>query len=182
MNKIGIEIGSKVIVFNTIDSTQKEAKRRIKNNEQNGTIIWAKEQSSGCGTHGRKWYSGKETNIAFTVILYPNCDIKNLENITIVIANSIVKTIRELYGYELEIKKPNDLMLNGKKIGGILTEITTRGEVVETLLIGIGLNVNQKKMPEELQDIATSLAIEYNKKFKIEEIGKKIILNLKKIF
>ena len=112
--------------------------------------------------------------------MYPNCDIKNLENITIVIANSIVKTIRELYGYELEIKKPNDLMLNGKKIGGILTEITTRGEVVETLLIGIGFNVNQKEMPEELQNIATSLAIEYDKKFKIEEIGKKIILNLKK--
>ena len=179
MGNIGKKIGTKVIALDTVDSTQEEAKRRMKNNEESGTIIWANQQTAGRGTHERKWYSGKGENIAFTVILYPNCAIENLENITVNIAHSIARTINELYGYTLEIKKPNDLMLHGKKIGGILTEITTLGETVETLLIGIGFNVNQEKMPKELEEIATSLAIEYNKKFSIKEIGEKICLNLK---
>ena len=75
-----------------------------------------------------------------------------------------------MYGYELQIKIPNDLTLNGKKICGILTEVHTRGEKIEYLLISIGFNVNEDSFSEELKEIATSLKMEYKEEFCREDI------------
>lgn len=168
-----------IIYLEEIDSTQEEAKRQLARGKKSPAMIIAKKQTNGKGTHGRKWYTEESGNIAFTIILFPNCKVKELENLTINIAKSIVNTVKQKYGYELEIKHPNDLMMNGKKIGGILTEISTKGEQVENLLIGIGFNVNQEKMPREIESIATSLKIETGKEFNekeiIEEMGKGLI-------
>ena len=78
--------------------------------------------------------------------------------------------IKKLYNINLKIKKPNDLMLNNKKICGILTEISTIGEKINYMLISLGFNVNEEKFPEEIENIATSLKKEYNKEFKREDI------------
>ena len=80
-----------------------------------------------------------------------------------------------MYGYELKIKMPNDLILNGKKICGILTEVHTQGEKIEYLLISIGFNVNEEEFSKELIEIATSLKNEYKKEFDREEIIVNII-------
>ena len=116
-----------------------------------------------------------------TIILKPNCKIAQLNNLTVDIAKKIQKAIKELYGYELTIKEPNDLMLNNKKICGILTEINTIGEKINYLLISIGFNVNEENFSEETKNLATSLKKEYNKNFSIEEIIIKILENLKGI-
>lgn len=134
-----------------------------KRDASNGTIIIADNQTDGIGTHERKWYTGVGENIALTIILYPDCNIKNLQNITVLIAECIKKAIYNLYDIKLTIKEPNDLIYNNKKIGGILTETLLNKEQVRYLLIGIGFNVEQTIFPEELTEIATSLKKENNR-------------------
>lgn len=109
-----------------------------------------------------------------TIIKHPKCKISELEGLTIKIAEDIKEVIKEMYGYELQIKIPNDLMLNNKKICGILTEVHTQGEKIEYLLISIGFNVNETEFGE-FNDIATSLKKEYQKEFDKEKIITNII-------
>ena len=119
-------IGKNIIYYETIDSTQIEAKKLAENDIKDGTIVFANEQLSGIGTHDRKWHTGKENNLAFTMILYPKCNVSKLNDLTINIAEYMVDTIYELYNYKLSIKEPNDLMYNNKKVGGILTQIVSK--------------------------------------------------------
>lgn len=165
-------IGKNIIYFKEIDSTQEEARRLIeKNNAINGTIIIADAQTSGRGTHGRKWYTGDGKNIAFSIILFPECSINKFNNLTILIAKCILEAIKQLYNVDLEIKKPNDIIYNQKKIGGILTQATIVNELTKHIIIGIGINVNQEKFAPEIQNIASSLRKEFsNIDFKCEDI------------
>lgn len=171
-------IARNMVYYKNIDSTQKEAKKLAKNKILNGTIIITENQTEGKGTHGRTWESNPFENATFTIILYPECNIKNLENITTQIANSICLAIKELYNIELEIKKPNDLIINGKKIGGILTEIDTIGEIVKELFIGIGFNVKQTRFSKELENSATSLYLNNVKNANVEDVICAICNNL----
>lgn len=175
-----IYIGKKVQYFETIESTHKYAKGNIDNIE-NGSIIIAETQTGGIGTKGRTWHTGKENNIAMTIVLKPNKKVKELENLTVDIARAIQKATRELYNIELKIKEPNDLLLKEKKICGILTEVNSIGERINYLLISIGFNVNETEFPVELERIVTSLKKEYDKEFSREEIIIKSIENLEKI-
>lgn len=168
----------KIKYYREIESTHLYAKEVEK---QGDYILIAEKQTGGIGTKGRTWHTGENENIAMTMIKHPDCSIKQLEGLTIQIAQVIQKIIKDLYGYKLQIKEPNDLILNGKKISGILTEIHTRGEKIEYLLISIGFNVNQEKFEEEIQEIATSLKREYNKKFNREEIIINIIKEIDEI-
>ena len=113
-----------------------------------------------------------------TIILQPKCKITDLKNLTIEIANCMQKTIYDLFEIRLDIKEPNDLILNGKKISGILTEINTIGEKINYLLISIGFNVNEEFFLDDLKDIATSLKKEFDKDFSREEIIVSFIRNL----
>lgn len=166
-------LGKNIIFYDEIDSTQEEAKRRI-NNLENGTIIIADKQTKGRGTKGRTWHT-KNDNIAMTIILKPKCKIKDISDLTINIARIMKESIYDLYNYKLTIKEPNDLILNNKKICGILTESKTLGEDVESILIGIGLNVNETKFEKDIEEIATSLKMEFNKNFNREDIIIKFI-------
>ena len=112
--------------------------------------------------------------------MHPNCKIEELNGLTTKIANKIKEAVYELYKYELKIKKPNDLMLNNKKISGILTEINTISEKINYLLISIGFNVNEDHFSKETENIATSLKKEYRKDFIREDIIIKFIENLEK--
>lgn len=173
-------IGKEIEYFNTIDSTHKYAKNNIEN-IKHGKIVIAEEQTEGIGTKGRKWHTGKEKNIAMTIVLKPNKKVSELENLTVDIAKEIQKAILELANIELTIKKPNDLLLNNKKICGILTEVHSVGEKVNYLLLSIGFNVNETEFPEDIEEIVTSLKREYKVDFSREEIIKKIIENIERV-
>ena len=82
-------------------------------------------QTNGIGTHGRKWISESGKNITFSLILYPKCSVNELKGLTIDIGNCLIDTIYQEYKYKLELKQPNDIIYNGKKIGGILTQIVS---------------------------------------------------------
>lgn len=118
-------IAKNIIYFDELDSTQKYAKKLAEEGIENGTMILTNNQIDGIGKHERKWHSEEGKNISFTLIIYPKCAISELDTLTVDIAKCIVDTVYEIYGAKLDIKKPNDLMCNGKKIGGILTQITT---------------------------------------------------------
>lgn len=166
IEKLEIETKQKINYYKEIKSTHLHAKE-IQN--KGDVVLIAEEQTAGIGTKGRKWHTGENKNIAMTIIKHPKCKISELEGLTIKIAENIKEVIKEMYGYELQIKIPNDLMLNKKKICGILTEVHTQGDKIEYLLISIGFNVNETEFGE-FNDIATSLKKEYQKEFNREEI------------
>lgn len=91
------------------------------------------------------------------------------------IAECIVETIYDLYKIKVNIKKPNDIILNGKKLAGILTESVSQGNIIKKIFIGIGINVNQENFDDDLKNIATSLRKEYKKDFSKEDILKRFL-------
>jgi BirA family biotin operon repressor/biotin-[acetyl-CoA-carboxylase] ligase len=114
------------------------------------------------GTHGRKWYTDEENNIAFSFFIKTNCNANKLEGITTEIAETMIFVFKELYNIELEIKIPNDIMCNNKKLGGILTQSKLSGNNAKYLVIGIGINTNQKIFDKDIEDIASSIKKEFN--------------------
>lgn len=156
-------IGRNIIYYEKIDSTQKEVWRRVKNNNiENGSLIIADIQTAGIGTHGRVWHTEESNNIAFSIVIFPNCNINKLNNLTFEIAEILVNIFKDLYKIKLDIKLPNDLMIQNKKVGGILTETKLQGTIVKELVIGIGINTNQKEVSEEIKNISTSIKNEFN--------------------
>ena len=173
-------IGKNRIYFNEINSTQLKAKEFAEKKVENGTLVITDNQTNGMGTHDRKWYTSKAKNLTFTLIVYPKCSIEKLNTLTIDIAKIITNAIYMLYNYKLEIKKPNDIVYNGKKMGGILTQITSNGNRIKYLLIGIGFNINQIEFNEELKYIATSMKKEFKKEFSREKILNEILYEFEK--
>lgn len=112
------------------------------------------------------------------MFLQANCQIRQLENLTHMIAETLVEVFENLYDIPLTIKFPNDLVYQGKKLGGILTETKLQGELVKYIVIGIGINTNQEKFKEEISEIATSI----KKEFKIEINNQKIITEFCNLF
>ena len=140
---------------------------------KNKTLIMADIQTNGKGTHGRIWHTDEEKNIAFSYYIETNCKSENLEGITIEIAQILVKIFKEFYGIKLDIKKPNDIMIKDKKVGGILTESKVSSEIVKFLVIGIGINTEKMNFTDDIKNIATSI----KKEFGIEVDRKKVITN-----
>ena len=89
------------------------------------------------GTHGRKWHTDEKNNIAFSFFIETNCEVERLDGITIEIAETIVEVFKKLYDISLNIKFPNDIVYQGKKLGGILTETKLSGKIVKYMVIGI---------------------------------------------
>ena len=174
------KIGKKIEYFKEISSTHKYAKEIATQADNDGKLIIAEHQTAGIGTNGKTWYTGESKNIAMTIILKPKCKISELKGLTIEIAKCMQRAIYDLYGYRLKIKEPNDLILNNKKICGILTEINTMSEKINYLLISLGFNVNENEFSEETKNIATSLKKEFGKEFVREDIIIKFIENLER--
>ena len=155
-------LGKEFIYYKEIDSTQDEIWRRIKNNNiKNGTIIMADIQTKGKGTHGRIWHTDETENIACSLYIKTDCNIKNVEGITIEIAEILVRIFKQKYNIQLDIKKPNDIMFNNKKLGGILTESKVNADKVKLLVIGIGINTEKANFTKDIENIATSIKKEF---------------------
>ena len=174
-------IGKNIIYFKEIDSTQKYSKEMVNNNLKNGTIVITDNQTKGIGTNGRNWYSNIGKNITMTITVYPNVDVNKLNNLTIDVARAMQKTIQDLYNINQNIKKPNDLIINNKKIAGFLVETGLIKQKVNYILIGVGFNVNEVEFNVEIKDIATSLKEEFKKDFSREDIIVNFIEDLENV-
>ena len=164
--------------YKEIESTHLYAKSIANKEDENGKLIIADVQKNGIGTNGRNWYTGEGKNIAMTLILKPKAKIQEYSTLTVDIAKAMQNAIKELYNIDLTIKEPNDLMLNGKKICGILTEASTAGEKINYLLISVGFNVNEVDFVEDIINTATSLKKELKLDYSRERIIAKFLEKL----
>ena len=156
-------LGRNCIYYEQIDSTQTEIYRLIKTNSiTNGTLVMADIQTKGVGTHGRIWHTDEAENIAFSFYIKTDCNIKKLDGLTLEIANIIVRIFKEKYNISLQIKEPNDIIFNNKKLGGILTETKTVSEIVKYIVVGIGINTNKQNFTDDIKNLATSIKKEFN--------------------
>lgn len=148
--------------YRKIDSTQLEIWRRIEANKiDDKTVVIADIQTNGKGTHGRKWHTDEVNNIAFSFFRQINCEIDKLDGLTTEMAQIILDIFKEIYQIELQIKLPNDIFYNGKKVGGILSETKVSGNIVKYIVVGIGINTCQTEFDAEIKDIATSIKNEF---------------------
>lgn len=145
-----------------VGSTQKIAQSLATEGAEEGTIVVADQQTSGRGRMSRSWYSPSGTGIWMSMIIRPNIPIHSTPQLTLLTAVAVVQAIEEETKLKPDIKWPNDILINGKKVVGILTELQAEADQVHSVIIGTGINVNQKleEFPEELQNIATSIQIE----------------------
>lgn len=170
--------GKTIHYFDEIDSTQRFAHQLAREGAEDGTVVIADEQSGGRGRMQRPWHSAKGKGIWMTVIIRPNILPHQAPQFTLVTAVSVVMAMKELYqNFSPVIKWPNDILINGKKCVGILTEMLAEMDRVEGLLIGIGVNANHQPddFPDELQPIATSIAIEEGKTVDRAQLASKIL-------
>jgi len=169
-------IGKKIIKYQEIDSTNDEARRLINQGAPEGTVIITEAQTKGRGKPGSGWFSPPGYGIYLSVILRPFKNPNDLSSITIIGANAVVGAIAKLSGFEAQIKPPNDVLINGKKVSGVLTERDASGNLV----MGIGLNVNNPadSFPDELKTTATSVRIESGRDYNREEFIRALIAEL----
>ncbi|MBS4215881.1 biotin--[acetyl-CoA-carboxylase] ligase [Neobacillus rhizophilus] len=177
-------IGKNIHYEETVESTQKIAHRLASENVPEGTVVIAEEQISGRGRMNRPWHSPKYTGIWMSLILRPNVPLTKAPQLTLLTAVAIVQAIEEVTGLNPEIKWPNDILLNGKKITGILTEMQAEADQIHSIIIGMGLNVNQTKddFPPELQNIASSLLIEKGDALSRASIIRSIFTHFEKLY
>ncbi|WP_297423585.1 biotin--[acetyl-CoA-carboxylase] ligase [Clostridium sp.] len=160
------KIGRNIIYFDDIDSTNIKAKELAQKDAENGTIVIAEKQTLGSGRFNRKWVS-PSGGLWFTLILRPTLPPTEAPKITQIAAASVYKTLKK-FNIDVTIKWPNDILLNNKKLCGILAEMKCDMDSVHYLVLGIGMNINIDKndFDESIKSTATSLKVECKKEFK----------------
>ncbi len=153
--------------YNTIDSTNNVLKRKAEVWDNKNLVAVSKHQSEGKGRLGRVWESTEGLYMSY--LIRPDIMPGEAAIFTQIAAAAVVKTFKELSDLDIKIKWPNDIVVNGKKICGILTELNAELNKIHYLVVGIGINLNQEVFNEDLQDIATSYKIETGKNLSIKD-------------
>ena len=176
------EFGKRIMYFDEIDSTNLEAKRHGDEKESHGMVFIAEQQNHGRGRLGRSWVSPKGTGIWMSLLLKPQFSPELASQITILAALAAADAIRKVTRLDCQIKWPNDLVINRKKVCGILTEMTVMDTKIQNLVIGIGINVNTEYFPEEISEMATSLSVEGGTLYAREEIVIELLYRLEQYY
>jgi BirA family biotin operon repressor/biotin-[acetyl-CoA-carboxylase] ligase len=174
--------GKRIYHFFKIDSTNRVALQLGHADEAHGTVVVAEEQTAGRGRAGRVWHSERASGIYLTVLLRPQISPTDAPLLTLLAGLAARDAIAEQTGMTPDLRWPNDLLLNGKKLGGILTEMHAEPERVRFVIIGIGLNVNHSRMPDKLQEIATALRIETGRSHSRLELAVKLLGRLENYY
>jgi len=157
------QIGHHIVHYFRADSTNSVALNMAAKGAEHGTVVLAEEQTAGRGRLGRAWYSEKSSGIYVSVILRPPLAPSAASVLTLLAGVAAHEAISAVTGLPVDIRWPNDLLVNGKKVCGILTEMNAELDRLHAVVLGFGINVNHAAMPEELKSIATSLRIEVGK-------------------
>jgi BirA family transcriptional regulator, biotin operon repressor / biotin---[acetyl-CoA-carboxylase] ligase len=178
----GTPFARRIYHFFKIDSTNTVAIQLGEQREPHGAVVLAEEQTAGRGRAGRKWLSEKSAGIHCTVLLRPQISPAHAPLLTLVAGLAARDACAEELDSAPDIRWPNDLLIGGRKFSGILTEMHAEPDRVHYAVIGIGINVNQTKMPGELTDIATSLRIESGKFHSRLELLIRLLRNLDRYY
>lgn len=156
--------GHPVTFYSQINSTNLQAKLDAENGAEQGALVVADMQTAGRGRRGRSWCSPAGTNVYFTLLLKPEYAADKASAVTLVMAMAVVEGIRETCGVEAGIKWPNDIVIGGKKVCGMLTEMSVERDYIHYVVIGVGVNVGLQEFAPEIAATATSLQQECDRK------------------
>lgn len=176
-------IGRNIIHFDSIESTNSKAKQLADKGEAHGTIVISEEQTKGRGRLGRCWTSPKYKGVFMSIILRPELNPVDAAKLTQTAAAAVVKATSEL-GISTSVKWPNDIVLNHKKVCGILTEMNAELTRINYVVVGLGINVNIEEFEfgEDIKDIATSLKIQTKAPVNRKELVAGILNNFEYLY
>jgi BirA family biotin operon repressor/biotin-[acetyl-CoA-carboxylase] ligase len=149
--------GSEFYYFDTVESTNDIAAALAKSGCPEGTIVLGNEQTKGKGRRGSVWFSPRDLNLYFSLVLYPA--MGSLQYLPFAAGLAIVKTLDSL-GLKSDMKWPNDILVDGKKLSGVMIESSMEGNTLQYAILGCGVNVNVDEFPADIADVATSVAVE----------------------
>ncbi len=157
-----VTIGSEIVFFPIIGSTNTAAAGLAAKGQRHGTVIIADSQTEGRGRRGRTWASPAGKNLYLSVIVRPGIPPRDASILTLMSAVACSSSIRRLSSVPVSIKWPNDLMAGDKKIGGILTEMKADADSIDYAVIGVGINLNLDSydMPDNIRETATSVMLQ----------------------
>ena len=175
-------IGKEMFYYESLESTNTRAKE-IAFQAKEGSLVIAEEQTSGKGRMGRVWSSPKNKGIYMSVILKPNTDPVNVARLTLLGAAAINLALKDI-GIKSEIKWPNDVVINGKKVAGVLTEMHSELGVINYVILGIGINANLNldQIPEDLKEKATSLKAIKGEKIDRRELFVRLVTRIDELY
>ncbi|MNB72279.1 Bifunctional ligase/repressor BirA [compost metagenome] len=168
----------------TVVSTQEAAKELAEQGAPEGTAVMAEEQTGGRGRQGRRWHSPKGKGIWMSVVLRPSIPLQLTPQLTLLAGAAVCSAIRRETGVEAGIKWPNDLLVNGRKLCGILLESCVGPSGLQYTIAGIGISANlaEEDYPEELRKIGTSLLIESGRETEREELARAVLKELETLY
>lgn len=166
--------GREIFYYDVIDSTNVKAKQLAEEGHPAGTLVVAEKQDAGRGRRGRSWEAPAGSGIYMTLVLKPEISPNNASMLTLVAALAVAGSITKCTGKQAGIKWPNDIVMEGKKVCGILTEMSAQFDYVNHIVVGIGINVHNENFPKEIEEMATSIYLQtgehINRAALIEEI------------
>ncbi len=182
MNKVELEsirnttwAGQEIYYYDVTDSTNIRAKELAEEGHPSGTLVVADRQEAGRGRRGRSWDSPSGTGIFMTLLLKPEMNPNHASMLTLVAAMAVARAISKCAGTEALIKWPNDIVIGGKKICGILTEMSAQFDFINHIVIGIGINVHNEHFPEEIAETAGSIFLQTGKRIRRAELIEQIL-------
>jgi BirA family biotin operon repressor/biotin-[acetyl-CoA-carboxylase] ligase len=173
-------IGRDIRVFEQTTSTNDVIEKLARDGVKEGVVVFAESQTKGRGRLGRKWISPAHKGLWFSILLRPDLRPQETTQLTVASATALRRAIQSETGLKPEIKWPNDILIGGKKVAGILTELSAELDKVHYVVLGIGIDVNldANEFPEELKKIATSLKIETGEMISRSELATAILREL----
>lgn len=175
-------VGKNLYYYEDTDSTNADAMRLGEEGAGHGTLVVANHQNKGRGRRGRVWQSPVGTTISMSFLVKPEIAPGKASMLTLVMALAVAKGIEEACDLSTAIKWPNDILVNGKKVCGILTEMKAEMDYIHGVIIGVGINVNVESFPEELQSMATSLILEKGRKVSRAEVIERVAENFEEYY
>ncbi len=161
-----------------VDSTQNVARALADTGAPEGTVVWADHQTQGRGRLGRTWTDEPGSALLISLILRPAAPVPQLPQISLLAGAALAEAVREESGLPVALDWPNDLLVRGRKIAGILAESFVSRDQSAVVILGIGVNVNQARFPDDLAARATSLALETGRQFDREKLLRTLLLRL----
>lgn len=157
-------VARNLVVHEETVSTNLDAKQLAEEGAESGTLVVSEMQTAGRGRRGRTWISPAGEAVYMSLLLRPSCKPEQASALTLVMALAVLEAVEELKPESCGIKWPNDIVMNGKKICGILTEMSVEKNEISHVVIGVGINANQSSFDQEISETATSLFLELGKR------------------
>lgn len=174
--------GQKILAYDTIDSSNNEAKRQAEAGAGHGLLVIGEEQTAGRGRRGRAWASKKGEGVFMSLLLKPDIQPANASMLTLVMGMAVRDALEKIAKIDAQIKWPNDIVVDGKKVCGILTEMSAQIDYINHIVIGVGINIHNAEFPEEMQHIATSVFLQTGEHIRRSELVAEILARFEEYY